>query len=275
MSRTSHCRNAILLALLAGAPGVAAAVEPLDTVNFSIGSYLTRFDTELRADGRFTNGTSIDLRRDLGLDPNDTIAFARLSWRPFDRHEFGLSYFGTDVAVERRLQHDIVFEDHVYEASATVRASYDLDSLEAYYVWWAFSSENWALGPRLGVTVYQIELGLDLTLDVNGNPVGSGGLKDSFNGDLPAPTIGASWRWTPAEDWRIAADAGWLSTEINNIDGTVGYARLGVEWHPWQHAGLMLDYNVMDIRASTERRHFTGHLDMRNSGLRLGLIVRY
>jgi hypothetical protein len=275
MGHASRCRNGVLLAGLLAIPGTALAVEPLDRGSFSIGSYLTRFDTEVRVDGQFTSGSSVDLGRDLGLDPDDTIAFAKLSWRPFDRHEFGVSYFSNDVAADHRLDRDFVFEDTVYQAAATVRARYDVDSLEAHYVWWGFSEEDWALGPRLGVTVYRIELGVELALDVNGQPIGSGGVEDSFNGDLPAPTIGASWRWTPGEDWRISADAGWLSTTINNIEGTVGYARVGVEWHPWQHAGLMLDYNVMDIRASTERRHFTGHLDMRNSGLRMGVVFRY
>ena len=79
------------------------------------------------------------------------------------------------------------------------------------------------------------------------------------------------WRWTPAKNWRISADAGMLSTTINRIDGTVSFARLGAEWHPWKHAGLTLEYNFTDVRASTEREHFTGHLDLRDSGLRLVL----
>lgn len=276
MSRTSHCRNTVLLLLLAAAPGAAMAVEPLDRIGFSVGSYVNRFDTEVRADGHNTgSGTTINLKRDLDLDPDNLIAFARLTWRPFDRHEFGLSYFGNSVEAEHRLDRDIVFEDELYQARATARANLDLRSLEAYYTWWGFSSDTWALGPRLGVTVYRVELGLELTLDVNGNPVGSGAVDGNYRGDLPAPTLGASWRWTPAEDWRIAADAGWLSTKINRIDGTVGYVRLSAEWHPWQHAGLMLEYSFMDVSASTEREHFTGHLDLRDSGVRAGLVVRY
>ena len=90
----------------------------------------------------------------------------------------------------------------------------------------------------------------------------------------PAPTLGLGWRWTPAQDWRISADAGWLSTEINGIDGTVTYARVGAEWHRWKHVGLLLEYNYTDISASTERNHFTGNLDMRDSGLRLGVVFR-
>ena len=261
--------------LLAVLPGTAAAVEPLDTLSFSVGSYVNRFDTELRADGHHTgSGTTINLERDLGLNPDDLIAFARLSWRPFDRHEFGLSYYGDSVSADHRLTHDIEFEDELYQAEATAHAHFRLQSLEAYYTWWGISNDTWALGPRLGLTVYRVDLGLELTLDVNGNPVGGGSAEGRYRGDLPAPTLGAGWRWTPAKNWRISADAGMLSTTINRIDGTVSFARLGAEWHPWKHAGLTLEYNFTDVRASTEREHFTGHLDLRDSGLRLGLVLR-
>ena len=274
MARTAPARCTLLL-LLTSAPGVAMAVEPLDRISFSAGSYLNRFDTELRADGHVTGGgTTIDLKRDLGLDTGNQLAFARLSWRPFDRHEFGLSYYGDSVSADHRLQRDISFEDDLYQADATVHADMSLKSLEAYYSWWWKSTDTWALGPRLGVTEYRLDVGLEATLDVNGNPVGRGSLDGRYRGDLPAPTLGVGWRWTPSEDWRISADAGWLSTEINGIDGTVTYARVGAEWHRWKHVGLLLEYNYTDISASTERNHFTGNLDMRDSGLRLGVVFR-
>lgn len=275
MPHMSRRTKSMLLAALSLTPGVAAAVEPVDTFSASIGGYVTRFDTRIRADGELIDGTTIDLGRDLGLDKNDTIGFASVSWRPFERHEFGLSYFSNDTEADKRLERDIVFDDSVYRASATVHGRYDLDSVEAYYTWWGFLSENWALGPRVGLTWYQIELGVELELGVDGEPVGSGGLEDSVSADLPAPTLGASWRWTPAEDWRLLVDAGWLSTEINDIDGTIVYGRFAVEWHPWQRMGLVLDYTLSDIQAQTERRLYTGRLEMRNSGLRFGLVYRY
>ena len=262
-------------AVLAAIPAAAAAVEPLDTFSVRIGGYVTRFDTRVRADGELFGGTTIDLSRDLGLDKDDMIGFLGVSWRPFARHEVGLLYFQNGVDSEKRLERDIVFEDHLYQAAATVRGRYDVDAVEAYYTWWGFSEENWALGPRLGLTWYRIELGIELEADVNGDPVGSGALEDSVSADLPAPTLGAAWRWTPAEDWRIVADAGWLSTEINDIDGSITYARAGVEWHPWARFGVLVDYTLSNIDARTERDAFTGHLQMRNSGLRLGLLYRF
>jgi hypothetical protein len=271
-SRRTKC---LLLAFLPLASGSAAAVEPLDTFSVSLGGYVTRFDTRVRVDGQTLGGTSIDLSRDLGLDPDDTIGFAGLTWRPFERHEVGVAYFSNEVESDRRLQRDIVFDGNVYSASATVRGHYGFDAVEAYYTWWGFLQENWALGPRLGVTWYRVELGLELEADVNGEPVADGTLDDTVSADLPAPTLGAAWRWTPAEDWRIVADAGWFSTEINQIDANVTYARAGVEWHPWARVGLTLDYTLSDIDARTEREAFTGQLQLRNSGLRMGVLYRF
>ncbi|GAB3511469.1 hypothetical protein [Pseudoxanthomonas daejeonensis] len=271
-SRRTKC---MLLAAFSLLPGAASAVEPLDTFSVSIGGYVTRFDTRVRADGASFDGTPIDLSRDLGLDKDDTIGFLGVSWRPFGRHEVGLLYFQNGVESEKRLERDIVFEDHLYQASATVRGHYDVDAVEAYYTWWGFSEETWALGPRVGLTWYRIELGIELEADVNGRPVGSGGLEDAVSADLPAPTLGAAWRWTPAEDWRIVADAGWFSTEINGIDGDVTYVRTGLEWFPRDRIGVLLDYTLSNINARTDRDAFTGHLELRNSGLRLGAIYRF
>ena len=78
-------------AVLAAIPAAAAAVEPLDTFSVSIGGYVTRFDTRVRADGELFGGTTIDLSRDLGLDKDDMIGFLGVSWRPFARHEVGLA----------------------------------------------------------------------------------------------------------------------------------------------------------------------------------------
>ena len=49
------------------------------------------------SDGYFRTG-DIARERDLGLDTGNQLAFARLSWRPFDRHEFGLSYYGDSTS---------------------------------------------------------------------------------------------------------------------------------------------------------------------------------
>lgn len=260
--------------ILLATSSAAAAVEPLDTFNFRVGSYISTFDSQVRADGEFSDGSTLDLDRDLNLDQDNAVALVGVTWRPFDHHEFGLSYYQDDSSASRRLQRDIVFDDTVYPASATVRSEFDLSAYEASYVWWAASHERWALGPRLGVIWYDISLSIELELDVNGNP-GGGLISSDVSGGLPAPTIGGSWRWTPADQWRISADAGYFSADINDVEADVMFGRAGVEWYPWERVGFWLDYTISDVDAEVAQSRLNGNFNFRDSGVRLGISYRF
>lgn len=272
---SSAIRFSILpLALLAAWPMQALAVEPLDVFSVRVSGYISRFDTDMRADGDTARGTQIDLRRDLGLDDEKAIAYVGLTWRPFDHHEFGLGYYRDDLGKTRQLQREIVFDDSVYQANATVRSEYDLKAYELRYTWWAASHDNWALGPRLGLVWYKISLGIDLQVQAGG-AAGGTGANEEVSADLPAPSIGASWRWTPGEQWRISAEAGYFTADINDIDADVTSARLGVEWYPWQRFGFSLDYTINRIKADAQKNQFNGNLKFTDDGLRLGAVYRW
>ncbi|MET0654051.1 MAG: hypothetical protein ABWY94_00560, partial [Pseudoxanthomonas sp.] len=267
-SATRNASSLLALALSICVLPSAWAVEPLDTFSARIGGYVSTFDTEVRADGETSNGTDVDLERDLGLDEEDAIGYVGLTWRPWERHELGFSYYGTDLEGTRVLERDINFDGEVYEASATVRTEFSVDAYEAYYVWWAASHDDWALGPRLGLIWYRASIGLQVTVDAGGEQ-GEGSASSSVSADLPAPTIGGSWRWTPADDWRISADAGYFAADINGIDANVTFGRAGVEWFPWDRVGFSLDYIISNIEADADKDSFRGHFDFVDSGVRL------
>lgn len=266
----------IATALLASASLECRAVEPLDTFSGRIGGYITEFDTELRADGETEQGTRVDLKRDLGLDESNTIAIVGLTWRPWEKHEFGFNYYRDDAEASRQTNRTFNFDGTTYETSSTIRSEFDLDAYEAYYVYWAISNENWALGPRAGLLWYSLSLSVSLEVDANGNPVGSGEVSDSVSADLPAPTIGGSWRWVPGgSDWRLSADVGYFSVDVNDIDADITFGRFGVEWFPWERTGVSLDYTLRRIEADANTSSFDGNLDFVDSGLRLGLVYRF
>ncbi|MBU8974574.1 MULTISPECIES: porin family protein [unclassified Lysobacter] len=263
-----------LAVLLAMTSMQARAIEPLDTFSARIGGYITEFDTEVRADGETESGTRIDLQRDLGLDESNTVAVVGVTWRPFDNHEFGLSYYQDDASASRTTNRSITFEDTTFEAQSTLRAEVDLDAYDLYYVWWGVNNDRWALGPRVGLVWYRMNLELSLQVDAQGNRI-DGAIREDVDADLPAPSIGGSWRWAPLDDWRFSADVGYFSADIDNIDADITFGRLGVEWFPWERAGLSLDYTVRRIEADSRRDDFIGNLDFTDSGIRLGAVYRF
>ncbi|HEY9254323.1 MAG TPA: hypothetical protein VIP30_07290 [Stenotrophomonas sp.] len=264
----------LLVAPLLAIASPAWAVEPLDTFSVRLTGYVTDFDTKLRADGQTDAGTRIDLQRDLGLDKNNTIASVGATWRPFDNHEFGLSYYQDSADADRRTRRDFDFNGRHYQTDTQLKADFDLDAYEAYYVYWALNRERWALGPRVGLLWYKMQLTLSANVDINGNAIGTRA-ENSVDADLPAPTIGGSWRWTPGEQWRIGADVGYFTADINDIDADVTFGRLGVEWYPWENWGVLVDYTLRRIDADADKSRFNGNLRFIDSGFRLGLTYRF
>lgn len=264
----------LLPALVLTTAGPCWAVEPLDTFSVRVTGYVTDFDTDLRADGTTDTGTRIDLQRDLGLDKNNTIASIGLTWRPFERHEFGLSYYQDSADAERRTRREFDFNGSHYAIDTQLKADFDLDAYEAYYVYWALQRERWVLGPRVGLLWYKLELALSADVDANGNNAGIDA-DNSVEADLPAPTIGGSWRWSPAEQWRFSADAGYFTADINDVDADITFGRVGIEWFPWDNWGLLADYTLRRINADVDKSSFNGDLRFIDSGFRLGVTYRF
>lgn len=251
----------------------AAAVEPVDSWNVWIAGYLTKFKTDVRADGENSTGSTVDLQRDLSLQPSDIVATIGGNWRPFEHHQFGLSYFRDHGKSTRQLQRTFEFEGQTYEANATVEARVGSDIVAFQYTWWPLLRENWALGPQFGLIWYRFKISLSMQLDVDGNDV-SGTREGSVTADLPSPSLGFAWSWTPGEDWRISTEAGYFSINVDPVDARVLYGRAAVEWFPWENAGFRLDYTANDVEAKADRERFRGRLNFRDSGVRFGFIYR-
>ncbi len=235
--------------------------------------YISEFDTTLKVDGQTRAGTPVDLKHDLGLDDNNVVANVGFTWHPLERHEFGVNYFTKDADRTRAIPASFDFNGTHYDTRSTVRAAMDVDSYEAYYVWWAASHERWSLGPRVGLVWYSIDLALAAQLDANGAPLQ--GVHDSVSADLPTLTFGGSWRWAFAENWRLTAEAGYFAPDIDNIDGDVYFGRAGIEWFPWEHSGFLLDYTSNRIKVDVDKSRFRGNVDFKDQGLRLGYIYRF
>lgn len=250
------------------------ALQPVDRASISLGFTLPDFDTTMRADGQTSTGSRVDLERDLGLESSNVVGSLGFTWRPWENHEFSLTYFNDDSDATRRISRDITFDDTTYTVNSTVRTEMDVDAYTLAYVWWAKHESNWAIGPRVGVVYYDIDLGLQLTVDSAGNAV-SGGARASASPKLPVPVIGGSWRWVPAKNWRLKLDAGYFSTDLSDIDGSVSYLNGGVEWFPWQNWGLTLNYSHQSVDVNATRNAFSGDLDFVNSTATLGVIYRF
>lgn len=277
MTRSAAVVASLVAAAAALVPqaGIAQdSLQPVDRGSIQLGLTLPDFDTTVRADGQSGNGTSVDLARDLGLENSNVVGSLALTWRPWQDHEFSLTYFNDDSDATRRIDREIEFDGTVYEVDSTLRSELDVDAYTLAYTWWMKHEETWAIGPRLGLIYYDVDLGLQLTIDSNGNDV-SGGASASASPQLPMPVVGASWRWVPARNWRLKLDGGYFSADINDVDGSVSFINGSVEWFPWQDWGLSLNYAYQSLDIDAVRSDFDGDLEFINRTATLGVIYRF
>jgi len=274
-------RNRILLASLALASAAMAnaaqagdALPVLDDARLSVGWVLSKFDTNLQADGTVVSGSDIDLDKDLNLDVSNGVAFIGGTWRPFKNHEFGFGYFSNNTDGTRKLSRDIIFDGVTYPVDSTVKADFNVDVYELSYTWWGMQKEDWALGLRLGLVGYSIDTSITLLLDSTGNDVGNS-VSNSVSPNVPAPAIGAAWRWRVADQWRLKAEVGYFSANVGGVDGSVSYFNAGAEWFPWARWGLTANYTYQSIDVSVDNSQFNGNLDLSSGLTSIGLTYRF
>jgi hypothetical protein len=209
------------------------------------------------------------------LEGQNLVASLGATWRPWANHELSFTYFGDENQATRQLSREIVFEGVTYDVDSTVESTSSLSTYDLSYTWWGINNETWALGPRLGVVYYRLGAELEMTLDANGEPVANGAVKATINPDIPAPSLGGSWRWRPADHWRVRLDAGYLNAEIDTFDGSIRYINGGVEWMPWTNWGFSLNLLRQTIRVQGDQADFTGNLDFTQTNASLGVIYRF
>lgn len=271
-------RNSFAVLLTTLLPSIASAqstLTALDKASISLRLALPNVSTELRADGANSNGSTIEFKRDLAVDSSNVVAFFGGTWRPRDNHEFALSIYNDSDSATNVLEREISFDDVIYATDSTVKTERRLRTYDVSYTWWTANHERWALGPRIGLVYYNWDVSLEMITDSNGNPVAGGTVSAEISPSLPAPSIGAGWRWVPANDWRIKVDAGYFNANINDIDTGVKYLNAGLEWFPRERWGVSLNIGRQNIDISQLKSDFRGDLDFHQTNASMGVTYRF
>jgi hypothetical protein len=266
-------RSALLAALVLAVPAAASAqVAPLDRVSVSVAAAFPDNSIDFNFESNSSN-ESVDFESDLGLDTNNLIAQVGATWRPWENHQFGLTYFGNSTDNTRTLDEPIEWNGVVYDG--TVKSELDFAAYDISYIWWAKNEQSYALGPMFRLTYITIDSKIDLTIDADGEPVVDDSFKRSGNTDIPAPTIGGAWRWVPAANWRINAEAGYMQANFSDFDGSALVASGGVTWFPWENWGIGVNGIYIDFDVDTDNDDFRGDLSASQWNYNLAFTYRF
>ncbi|WP_114239923.1 hypothetical protein [Dyella sp. C9] len=251
----------------------------LDYLSVSVGGFANNTSANLRADGSVRgSGTPLDFSRDLGQGGTRALPYLDVTWRPWDRHEFEFTYYHDSHDASRYLDRSIQFNEQTLALGAQLDSRFTLDAASVIYRYWAWIGDQGAFGIAAGLQAYRFSLKLSGTAfasNGSGTESASGSRSAHVSSDLPDPSIGISYRYQFANWVRFVGDAGAFKADVDQVDATLYNARVGFEFYPVEHFGIVTQYAFNKINADVTQSKFNGDADFKFRGFQLLLKARF
>jgi len=276
-----HVPMSLLLAIAAGFCQTASAEvdRALDNVSISVGAFADNTSASFRADGAASgSGTPVDFDRDLGQDGTRSLPYFDVTWRPWEHHEFELTYFSDSNSSTRTLTRNVIFNGKEFVVGGQLGSKFSVDATSVTYRYWAWISDDAAFGIFGGLQWYSLSLDLTGTLGVvgpDGSVTQTSVASTKVSSTLPDPSLGLSYRYQMADWARLVADGGGFKINVDDVDATLYNARVGVEFYPWTNFGVVTQYAYNKIDADVNRSNFQGNANVEFSGFQVLLKARF
>lgn len=234
----------------------------LDRFAVTVGSLFGKTDSDLRLDAGVGNiGTDISFENDLGLKNDNNIFRIGAEYRPWKRHQFGVSYYKLSRDASTTLDRTIEFEGVVYPINVNVDAFLDTKYLAGTYTLWVSVRERTAFGVSVGLTGFTVDAGIS-----SPNPQ----LETSVSTDLPVPLIGAEFRGAILDPLRITGKFQILpEVTIGDYSGRVFDYSIELEYRFIKNLGVAVAYSGFDVDVSVEERLFLGSINYNIQGVQV------
>ncbi len=236
--------------------GVTAAGNSIeDTHSFRLG-YLSQ-DAEISAQSTIDPlpPIEIDLTDDLGMDDNSDSLQLHYSWRFAERWSLGVTYQKLELEGNGEAAFDFNFDGNDYTAGAAVETEFNMDTYLIDVGYAIVRNDKWQLEVGAGIHAFDIEAAIAGTVAIEGEGIEDGTFQTARAGAdvlAPLPNLRAGVTFLITPRWEVRAGAGWLSLEIDDIDGNYTYLNVGTEYRVTDHFGIGAAYSLskMDVTST-------------------------
>lgn len=262
----------LIVALFAGGalslPAEAQdGVHPYLTEKFSLdlGVYFPERRVSMSVDGPVVGiGEDIDFEESFGLRKSDEIFSLNFGWRFGEKWQLGTQYFKASGERRRVLQEDVEWNDIIFGQGTGVVAGQDFQLIRMFFAREFRSSDRGEFG--LGLGIHWLEIGAFIEGDAIVNGVLAGFRRESVSATAPLPNIGAWYHYSFSPKWAFSARLDWFAASIDEYDGTLINAAVGLNYQMFEHAGFGLNYNLFDLDLNVDKQGWRGNVNTSYKG---------
>ena len=245
-----------------------ADVHPYLTQKFFLDTGIYFPDRNLRVSvaGPVTGPNDpIDLEGQFGLDRSDETFSLNFGWRFGKKWDLGAQYFESSGARGAVLGEDIEWNDIVFGQGTNVIAGQDFRLIRMFFGRKFESSERQSIG--VGAGIHWLELGVFIEGDIIVNGGGNPFRRESVVAEMPLPNIGAWYMYSVSPNWAVKARVDWFSAEVGDYDGELINASLGMNYQMFEHFGVGVSYNFVDLDVTISKSDWKGRAQLSYEGV--------
>jgi hypothetical protein len=264
--------------MLAGAGAARADADEhasllTDRFVVSLGTYLLTTDTQVRLNGSAgTEGSTVDLKRDLGLHDSDRFRLDG-SWRFAKRHQLTIMYFDNVTSTTHAIDRDLTIRDTVYPVNAELSSKIHFDIAELIYQYSFLQGPTYDVGASAGFHLIKFNLNISGMGTVGGQPGQFS--QQSADTTAPLPVFGVHGLWEFYPTWYLDGRAQYFGLKYQQFDGHLWDLRASVTRMFGKYFGLGAGWDSFRTHVGITSSSFNGNLQWGYSGIQLFVTAAY
>jgi hypothetical protein len=201
-----------------------------------------------------TDGTDIDLEKDLGFDKEIGTFLANFQWRISSRSRITLNYYNIKRSSDHTLSKDLTFEDNTYQANASVNTFFNTAIYQFSYGYAILSKPTYEAGLLIGTHIIGAKTGISL----NGATTGLA-TNNNFGFTAPLPDLGIWGGFEFSRRLALNADISYFALTANSNTGRLLAFNLTFTYKLVDQLDLSLGYSGLDFKVNAIKKNVTGN----------------
>ena len=201
-----------------------------ETLTIRLGPFLANFNATVNAFGH-------DLKVDENLTTDDTNFAIFGLWRITPRWRLEAGYSGINTSTSEGLEESINIGSLTIPAGLSLDGEFETEVLRLAVGYAFMRGDSSEFGVDLGVNYTTIKESFRVSI-----PGSQGSEINSLDVSEPLPTIGLFFNYAFTPELYMTTRFGAFAFDIGDMDGTIFDLFGGLEYRPWQHAGIGLAY---------------------------------
>ena len=245
------------------------AVLPWEKGSVSFGAYLAAFNSNLGF-GTKGAGVTVNAEQFLGLESTLSVFRANAMYRPGEtrRNQLDFTYAAYNRNGNGTLSEDFTVDGVTYPVGAQIDTTFNFDIIRGTYSYAVLQDDRIRLA--FGGGIYVVPLHYSFSGQTTGGSTAVEG--DYLTIPLPAFSYRGDFLLTPKLFLTTAIDGMYL--KISNFQGSILDVSTGLEYRPWEHFGLGVQYASTSVYVEGQSNSssypgggFVGTISVRFTGL--------